>query len=59
MVFEFAVVGVGGSRYDEEDICPIWAIAFDASALDFPETIRRLMDLLVKHVILEEDDIPF
>lgn len=59
VVFEFAVVGVGSSRYDEEEISPIWAIAFDAAALDFPETIRRLMDLLVKHVILEEDDIPF
>ncbi|MBN8460786.1 MAG: toll/interleukin-1 receptor domain-containing protein [Verrucomicrobia bacterium] len=59
VVFEFAVVGVRGSRYAEDDICPIWAIAFDAAALAFPQTIRRLLDLLVKHVILEEDEIPF
>lgn len=56
--FEFVAVGYNTSRY-EEDEYPIWAIAIDSAALEFPEKIRQLLDLIVKHVILEEDDIPF
>jgi len=56
--FKLAVVGLEPSRFSE-DGDPIWGVVLDSSALNWPEKISGLLDLLVRLAILEEDDIPF
>jgi hypothetical protein len=58
IVFEIGVVGYEVDSYDEES-SPIWGVTLDQGALDRPERIKDLLDLLVGLVIREEDDIPF